>query len=96
MRPPACPGRGRTAHVRLRLPDRHDRVVLAVHAPHGDVERQLLGGVVALVLGGVAVFAYFGYLAEQKRLKALQQIAAELGFDFSPAGDAALLSGLGQ
>jgi hypothetical protein len=42
-----------------------------------------IGGFIAIAL----VFAYIGYLWEQKRTKAFAQLASDLSFDFSPAGD---------
>lgn len=47
-----------------------------------------------LFLAIVAVAAYFGWRAEQKRTEALRAAADELGFDFLPAGDPELLEDL--
>ena len=42
---------------------------------------------IAAVLAGIGLLIYLGWRYERKRTEALQQIAAELGFDFSPGGD---------
>ena len=50
--------------------------------------------VVALVLAFVGLLIYMQHLAEKKRTEQLGPVAEQLGFDFSPQGDPALLESL--
>lgn len=50
---------------------------------------------IVVVLLVIAVVAYIGHGMEKKRTEEYARIAQELGFDFSPKGDAALLETLG-
>src|SRR4051812_38379145 len=50
----------------------------------------------ALIFGAVILAAYFGRLAERKRAEALRALAAEMGFDFAPAGGSAVQSRVGK
>jgi hypothetical protein len=49
---------------------------------------------VAGMLAVVGTIAYVSYRAEKKRTEELKQVAADLGFDFAPEGDAVFLQRL--